>query len=140
MIFNFSKFLNDINYDPNTDRPSKRRELIRTKLIDWVQKILNPRAALAIGESDEYESPDSDSESKGTKTFFIPSDSYAIWIGSQNLLGLKLSGHTDTLKEASQLKDALYKRGEIETEQQYHTAIDKVEYIIEHNIFRTISF
>ena len=96
--------------------------------------MLNPRAALAIGESDEYESPESESESKRTKTFFIPSDSYAIWTRSQNLLGLKLSGHTDTLKEASQLNDELYKRGEIETEQQHHTAIDKVEYIIEHNI------
>ena len=33
-ILAFSKFLKDINSDPNTDRPSKRREFISTKLID----------------------------------------------------------------------------------------------------------
>ena len=32
-------------------------------------------------------------------------------------LGLKLSGHTDTLTEASNLIDELYKRGETQSEQ-----------------------
>ena len=35
------------------------------------------------------------------------------------LLGLKLSGHTDTLTEASNLIDEKYKLGEIQTKQQY---------------------
>ena len=41
------------------------------------------------------------------------------------LLGLNLSGHTDTLTEASNLIDELYKRGEIQNEQQYGNAIKK---------------
>ena len=42
------------------------------------------------------------------------------------LLGLKLSGHTDTLTEAtSNLKDDLYKTGEIQNKQQYRNALNK---------------
>ena len=41
------------------------------------------------------------------------------------LLGLKLSGHSDTLLEASNLIDELYKRGEIQTKQQYRNALNK---------------
>ena len=48
-----------------------------------------------------------------------------IWTRLEILLGLKLSGHTDTLTEASNLIDELYKRGEIETEQQYKNALNK---------------
>ena len=55
----------------------------------------------------------------------MPSDSDEIWTRLQVLLGLKLAGHTDTLIEASQLLDALFKKGEIKTEQQYRNAIDK---------------
>ena len=40
-------------------------------------------------------------------------------------LGLKLSGHTDTLTEASNLIDELYKRGEMQNKQQYRNALDK---------------
>ena len=41
------------------------------------------------------------------------------------LLGLKLSGHTDTLTEASNLIDEIYKRGEVQNEQQNRNALDK---------------
>ena len=71
------------------------------------------------------ESLESDLEGNGTKTIVVPSDSDEIWTRLQVLLGLKLAGHTDTLIEASQLLDALFKKGEIETEQQYRNAIDK---------------
>ena len=40
------------------------------------------------------------------------------------LLGMKLSGHTDTLTAASNLIDELYKTGEIPNEQQYRNALD----------------
>ena len=36
-----------------------------------------------------------------------------------------LNGHSDTLTEASNLYDELYKRGEIENEQQYRKALNK---------------
>ena len=55
----------------------------------------------------------------------MPSDSDEIWTRLQVLLGLKLAGHTDTLIEASQLLDALFKKSEIKTEQQYRNAIYK---------------
>ena len=40
------------------------------------------------------------------------------------LLGLKLSAHTDTVTETSNLLDGLYKRGEIEKQQEYQYAPD----------------
>ena len=125
-ILNFSNILREINYDPDTDRKSGRREYIRNKLASRVQKILNPPlSTIASGESDEYESLSSDLEGNGTKTIVVPSDSNEIWSRLQILLGLKLAGHTDTLIEASQLLDVLFKKGEIQTQQQYSNAIDK---------------
>ena len=41
-------------------------------------------------------------------------------------LGLKLSGHTDALTEASNLIDESYKRGEIENEKHSANALDKL--------------
>ena len=41
------------------------------------------------------------------------------------LLGLKISGLTDTLTEAGHLIGELYKRGEVQNEQQYRNALDK---------------
>ena len=41
------------------------------------------------------------------------------------LLGLKLSGHTDNLTEASNLIDDLYKRGEKQNKQQNRNALEK---------------
>ena len=50
-ILTFSKILNDINYNPNSDRESTRRDYIRDKLESRVKKILNPPiAAIASGE------------------------------------------------------------------------------------------
>ena len=125
-ILTFSKILNDINYNPNEDNSSTRQKYIKNQLKSRVQNILKtPIAAIASGASDEYESLESDLEGNGTKTIVVPSDTDEIWTRLQVLLGLKLAGHTDTLIEASQLLDALLKRGEIETEQQYRNAIDK---------------
>ena len=41
------------------------------------------------------------------------------------LLGLKLNGLGDTLTEASNLIDELYKRGEKQNDQRYRNAINK---------------
>ena len=56
---------------------------------------------------------------------FIPSNLIDIYTRLKILLGSKLNGHTDTLTEASNLLDELYKRGEIQNEQQYPNALDK---------------
>ena len=44
----------------------------------------------------------------------IPSNINDIYTRLEVLLGLKLSGHSDTLTEASNLIDELYKQGEIQ--------------------------
>ena len=55
-----------------------------------------------------------------------PSNIIDIYTRLDVLLGLKLSGHTDTLTEASSLIDELYKQGEIQNKQQYRNAINKL--------------
>ena len=56
----------------------------------------------------------------------IPCNMIDIYTRLKILLGLKLSGHTGTLTEASSLIDELYKRGEIQNEQQYRNALSKL--------------
>ena len=56
----------------------------------------------------------------------IPSNIIDIYTRLEILLGLKLSGHTDLLTEASNLIDELYKRGEIQIEQQSRNALSKL--------------
>ena len=51
-------------------------------------------------------------EGQGVK-IIIPSNIIHIYTRLEILLGLKLSGHTDTLTEASNLIDESYNRGEI---------------------------
>ena len=62
---------------------------------------------------------------RGIEKIIIPSNIIDIYTRLEVLLGLKLSGHTDTLTEASALIDELYKRGEIQNKQQYRNALDK---------------
>ena len=57
-------------------------------------------------------------EGQGVK-IIKPSNIIDIYSRLEFLLGLKISGHTDTLTEARNLIDELYKRGEIQNEQQY---------------------
>ena len=65
-----------------------------------------------------------DLKGEGVK-IIIPSNIIDIYTRLEILLGLKLSGHTDTLTEASILIDDIYKRGEIQTKQQYRNALNK---------------
>ena len=55
----------------------------------------------------------------------IPPNIIDIHTRLETLIGLKLSGHTDTLTEASNPMDELYKRGEIQNEQKYGNALSK---------------
>ena len=57
--------------------------------------------------------------------FIIPSNIIDIYTRLEVLLGLKLSGHTHILTEASNLIDDLFKRGEIQNNQQFRNALDK---------------
>ena len=64
-------------------------------------------------------------EGQGVKTL-IPSNTIDIYSRLEILLGLNLSGHTDTATEASNLIDKLHKRGDLKKEQQYRNALNKI--------------
>ena len=55
----------------------------------------------------------------------IPSNIIDIYTRLEVLLGIKLSGHSDTLTESGPLIDQLYRMDEIQTEQQNRNALDK---------------
>ena len=82
-----------------------------------VAKIRNPPLPTIENESDNL-------QGEGVK-IIIPSNILDIYTRLEVFLGLKLSGHTDTLTEASNLIDELYKRGEIQNKQQYQNALNK---------------
>ena len=63
-------------------------------------------------------------EGQGVK-IIIPSNIIDIYTRLEVLLGLKSSGHTDTLTEASALIDQLYKLGETQNQKQYRNALNK---------------
>ena len=56
----------------------------------------------------------------------MPSSIIDIYTRLEILGGLNLSGHIDTLTEASNLIDEIYKGGEMQTEREYRNAPDKI--------------
>ena len=64
-------------------------------------------------------------DGEGIHKIIIPNNIIDIYTRLEVLLGLKISGHTDTLTEASNLIDALYKLGEIQNKQQYRNVLNK---------------
>ena len=84
-----------------------------------IAKIRNPLITAIENESDNL-------EGDGIE-IIIPSNIIDIYTRLEVLLGLKISGHSDTLTEASNLIDELYKRGEIQNKQQYRNAINKFQ-------------
>ena len=95
---------------PTKGRMSGRDRYIKNDLDNDVRKFLNLDTKL---------------KGRGIEKFIIPSNIVDIYTRLEILLGLKLSGHSDTLSEASNLIDELYKRGEIQNERQYRNALDK---------------
>ena len=62
---------------------------------------------------------------RGIEKIIIASNIIDIYTRLEIFLGLKLSGHSNTLTEASSIIDQLYKLGEIQNKQQYQNALDK---------------
>ena len=83
-----------------------------------IDKIRNPPLATTENVEDS-----SNLEVLGTK-IIIHNSIIDIYTRLEVLLGLKLSGHSDTLTEASNLIDELYKRSENQNKQQYRNALD----------------
>ena len=89
---------------------SGRDRYIKNDLDNDVVKILNLYKKLRGKEVEKY---------------IIPSKLIDNYTRLEVLLGLKLSGHSDTLTEASNLIDELYKRGEIQNKQHYRNDLNK---------------
>ena len=62
---------------------------------------------------------------KGIEKIVLPSNIIDFYTRFEFIIGLKISGHTDTLTEASDLIDEVFKRGEIQHKQQYRNAPTK---------------
>ena len=114
MMYNI---IHDLGYNGTGDRDSKRKKFFTKKLPKLVEDIQNKTFDEINDDSD------SDLQGEGVK-IIVPSNIIDIYTRLEILLGLKLSGHTDTLTEASNLIDELYKRGEIQNKQQYRNALN----------------
>ena len=99
------------------DRPSNRKTFFTKILPKLVEEIQNKTLDEIIDNHDDL-------KRKGVRNI-IPSNVIAIYTRLEVLLGLKLSGHTNTLTEAGNLIDELFKRGEIQNKQQYRNALEK---------------
>ena len=117
-ILMMNNIIRDLGYTGREDRDSKRKNFFTTTLPKLVNDIQNKTFEEITDDSDD------DLQGEGLK-FIIPSNIIDIYTRLEVLLGLKLSGHSDTLTEASALLDELYKRGEIRTKQQYRNALNK---------------
>ena len=113
-ILMLNNIMRDLGYTGIGDHKSFRKTFLTEKLPKLVEEIQNRTF-------DEI-----DLEGDGVK-IIIPSNIIDIYTRLEVLLGLKLSGHTDTLTEASNLIDELYKRGEIQNKQQYRNALNKFQ-------------
>ena len=116
-ILMMNNIINDLAYTGVGDRDSKRKTILTKTLPRLVEKIQNKTFEEIIHDSDDL-------QGQGVK-INIPSNIIDIYTRLEVLIGLKLSGPTDTLSEASNLIDELYKRGEIQTTQQYRNALNK---------------
>ena len=82
--------------------------------IHFFERETLPKRVVII-ESDIQEEDESDGlQGEGLKIIF-PFSIFDIWTRSEFLLGLKLSGHTDTLTDAGNLKDVLYRKVKCKT-------------------------
>ena len=97
---------------PRKGRMSGCDRHIKNDLDNDVRKILNSDTKLS---------------GRGIEKLFIPSNVIDIYTRFKVLLGMKLSGHTDTLTEASNSIDELYKTGETQNEPQYCVALDNFQ-------------
>ena len=114
MMYNI---INDLGYTGIGDKPSKRKTFFTRTLPKLFEEIQNKTF-------EEITDDSSDLEGQGVR-IIIPSNIIDIYTRLEVLLGLKLSGHTDTLTEASNLINELYKRGEIRNKQQNRNALNK---------------
>ena len=106
-ILMMHNIIRGLGYTGVGDRDSKRKTFFLKKLPKLVGEIQNKTFEEITDDCDN------NLQGEGVK-IIIPSNIIDIYNRLEVLLGLKLSGHSDTLTEASNLTDELYKRGEIQ--------------------------
>ena len=104
-------FLTDIGYTKNRSKNKTSQMKFFTKLINQFRNIKKEEPNILKGQ--------------GIEKIIIPANIIDIYTRLEILLGLKLSGHSNTFTEASNLIDELYKLGEIQNNQQYLNALNK---------------
>ena len=117
-ILTMYNIVRDLGYTGDGDKKSNRKTFFTALIPKLVDEMQNKTF-------DENTDDCDDLQGNGVK-IIIPSNIIDIYTRLELLLGLNLSGHADTLSEASNLKDELYKRGEIQNKQQYRNALSKV--------------
>ena len=131
----------DFNITPNlqnvfTDTTGSSLQKLNKKEIRVYKKLLNTldynsyKHKSGVKNSGRYKNTNKiltpfNLQGRGIEKITIPSNIIDIYTRLEVLLGLKLSGHTDTLTEASNLIDELDRQGEIQNKQQYRNALDK---------------
>ena len=90
-----------------------------------IAKIRNPPLPAIENVEDSYEELSDNLQGQGLK-IIIPSKIIDVYNRLEILLRLRLIGLSDTLTESTNLIDDLYKRGEMQKEQQYRIALDKL--------------
>ena len=108
---NLYKLLTDIGYDGLGDEKTNQKKFF-TKLIKDYRNF----------KREEH----TDLKGQGIEKIIIPSNIIDIYTRLEILLGLKLSGHSNTLSEASALIEQLFKLGEIQNKQHYRNALNKI--------------
>ena len=119
-ILMMNNIIRDLGYTGRGDRDSRRKIFFTKTLPKLVEDIQNKTFEEITDDSDDL-------QGEGINKIIIPSNIIDIYTRIEILLGLKISGHTDTLTEASNLIDELYKRGEIQNKQQYQNALNKFQ-------------
>ena len=114
MMYNFIRHL---GYTCVGDKKSNKKTFFTKTLPKLVDEIQNKTFDEITVDSEVL-------QGEGLK-IIIPSSILDIYGRLEILLGLKLSGHTDSLTEASNSIDELYKSGEIQNKRQYRNAPDK---------------
>ena len=116
-ILMMNNIIRDLLYTGREDRDSKTKTFFTITLPKLVEKIQNKTF-------DEITDSSDDLQGEGLKIIIL-SNINDIYTTLEVLLGLKLSGHTDTLTEASNLIDELCRQGELKNKQQYRNALNK---------------
>ena len=118
-ILMMNNIIRDLGYTGREDKDSKRKTFLTITLPKLVGELQNKTF-------DEITDSSDDLHGEGVK-INIPSNIIDIYTRLEILLGLKLSGHSNTMTEASALIDELYKQGEIQSKQQNRNALNKFQ-------------